>query len=320
LPHRDHTTKPQIGGLDQTFEPVADNDFNFRATTAARNVGHVPEILYAWRSIPGSLASDADAKDNVGDSVLASVEAHVKRAGLAVRVEPSTRNSTLVTVHRPVKDVDFERVPVDPETTATEINDALNATRSKYVALVPTIAEEASFEPLLAICSQPRVALAGPRLLTEGDLYVSAGRVHYPALTDLARGVEGSNDGPWGSFRVNREVASVAAPGVVFDREAVLGVGGLDIGALIETLSGTAPETAAFGNQSLDLALALLGTALRLRDSPAIWTPLITLDVDEAWLRSPKYWAALADAQRELATTVPALLEDPYSPNGVHRA
>jgi hypothetical protein len=310
----------RIGGLDSAFEPVADNDFDLRAVEAARHVGHIPEILYAWRSSPGSLASSGGAKENVSEGVLTSAEAHIRRTGLRVEVAPNEQGPTLLEVHRPASDAEITEVAIEPSTTAADVDKALRRATTKYVALKSSSANEGWHEPLVAICAQTKAALTGPKLLTENGLIVSAGRVHHPSLLDLFQGTAADNPGPWGSFCVNREVASIAAPGAVFDREAVLNLGGFDIGVLLGAVGGAISEVDVPEPLSLDLAMALLGTALRLEDRPVIWTPLVTLVVEDAYLRTAQYWAALADAQRALAATVPALIEDPFSPNGVHRA
>ncbi|OCR00836.1 glycosyl transferase family 1 [Oscillatoriales cyanobacterium USR001] len=52
----------QIGGLRLGFEGSQDYDFALRATEISRQVGHLPLVLYHWRTAPGSTAISGAAK------------------------------------------------------------------------------------------------------------------------------------------------------------------------------------------------------------------------------------------------------------------
>jgi GT2 family glycosyltransferase/glycosyltransferase involved in cell wall biosynthesis len=51
-----------IGGLRTRFSGAQDYDLALRVSRVARNIVHVPKILYHWRKIPGSAAAQVDAK------------------------------------------------------------------------------------------------------------------------------------------------------------------------------------------------------------------------------------------------------------------
>ena len=51
-----------LGGLRNEFTGAQDYDLALRATDKARQVVHVPRVLYHWRKIPGSAAAVVDAK------------------------------------------------------------------------------------------------------------------------------------------------------------------------------------------------------------------------------------------------------------------
>ncbi len=53
----------KIGGFRQGFEGSQDYDLILRATEHARNIAHIPKILYHWRKIPGSASASVNAKD-----------------------------------------------------------------------------------------------------------------------------------------------------------------------------------------------------------------------------------------------------------------
>jgi GT2 family glycosyltransferase/glycosyltransferase involved in cell wall biosynthesis len=57
-----NTIFAQIGGLRLGFEGSQDYDFALRATEVSRQVGHLPLVLYHWRTAPGSTAISGAAK------------------------------------------------------------------------------------------------------------------------------------------------------------------------------------------------------------------------------------------------------------------
>jgi glycosyltransferase involved in cell wall biosynthesis len=52
----------ELGGLRPAFDGSQDYDLMLRATERAREVVHVPDVLYHWRMIAGSAAGDTSAK------------------------------------------------------------------------------------------------------------------------------------------------------------------------------------------------------------------------------------------------------------------
>jgi GT2 family glycosyltransferase len=51
-----------IGGFRLGFDGSQDHDLLLRASERARYVGHIPDVLYSWRQVPGSAALSTDAK------------------------------------------------------------------------------------------------------------------------------------------------------------------------------------------------------------------------------------------------------------------
>jgi len=80
----------RIGGFRSKFDGSQDHDFALRATEAARHVGHVPKILYHWRAVEGSTATDGQAKPRSIPRGLNAVQEALERrgAGQAVAVQP----------------------------------------------------------------------------------------------------------------------------------------------------------------------------------------------------------------------------------------
>src|SRR5262249_15406708 len=52
----------EIGGFRSSFTGSQDYDLALRATERTSRIKHIPNVLYSWRSIPGSTAGDDSAK------------------------------------------------------------------------------------------------------------------------------------------------------------------------------------------------------------------------------------------------------------------
>jgi GT2 family glycosyltransferase/glycosyltransferase involved in cell wall biosynthesis len=74
-----------IGGLRAGYEGSQDYDLALRATEAAAHVGHIPKVLYHWRTLPGSTASSGSAKPESFDAGLRAVQDAFSRRGVRAR-------------------------------------------------------------------------------------------------------------------------------------------------------------------------------------------------------------------------------------------
>ncbi len=63
------------------FDGSQDHDMILRLTAKARNVLHIPKLLYYWRSHKGSVASDINAKSYAIDAAKGAVAAHLTSQG-----------------------------------------------------------------------------------------------------------------------------------------------------------------------------------------------------------------------------------------------
>jgi len=70
------------GGLDSQYDGVQDYELVLRLSESTQNIGHIPHILYHWRTIEGSVARDSNAKPAVAMRQQAAVCAHLARLGL----------------------------------------------------------------------------------------------------------------------------------------------------------------------------------------------------------------------------------------------
>lgn len=87
----------EVGGLREGFEGSQDYDLAARCVDRVRpeQIRHLPRILYHWRSVPGSLAGQVDAKPYARDAARRALREHLDRRGIAGRVEACRENKEL---------------------------------------------------------------------------------------------------------------------------------------------------------------------------------------------------------------------------------
>lgn len=78
----------EAGGMDPAFDSIQDYEFLLRLSERTEQIHHIPEILYHWRAIPGSIAAGEDQKPGVEELQAEAVNAHLARRGIAARARP----------------------------------------------------------------------------------------------------------------------------------------------------------------------------------------------------------------------------------------
>ncbi len=96
----------EIGGFRREFDGAQDYDFIFRCTEAAREVCHVPEILYHWRTHKASTADNPASKMYAFDAGRRAIEAHLQRSHVA-GVVSHTKDLGFYQVEYPVQKEDL---------------------------------------------------------------------------------------------------------------------------------------------------------------------------------------------------------------------
>jgi len=76
----------QVGGLRGAFDGSQDHDLALRTTELAREVGHIPKVLYHWRAIPSSMALNADSKPEAFQASRAAIQEALARRGIQAPV------------------------------------------------------------------------------------------------------------------------------------------------------------------------------------------------------------------------------------------
>lgn len=78
------------GGFDPAFDTIQDFEFMLRVSERTDRIHHIPEILYHWRAIPGSIAAGTDQKSGVPELQAKAVSDHLERLASGVKAVPHT--------------------------------------------------------------------------------------------------------------------------------------------------------------------------------------------------------------------------------------
>lgn len=83
----DRKLAQRAGLFDEAFDGAQDYDFIFRCTELAKEIVHVPKVLYHWRVHSSSTSDNPFSKDYAYEAGRRAIEAHLDRCGLKGRVE-----------------------------------------------------------------------------------------------------------------------------------------------------------------------------------------------------------------------------------------
>lgn len=76
------TLYDRVGGFDKSYDGAQDYDFVLRCTEQAKEVCHIPKVLYHWRTHPASTADNPLSKQYAYEAGRRAIEAHLIRRGL----------------------------------------------------------------------------------------------------------------------------------------------------------------------------------------------------------------------------------------------
>ncbi len=140
----------QVGGFDPDFEGSQDWDLILKVTERARDVVHVPRVLYHWRMLETSAAGRGEAaKPWAFEAGTRAVQAHCQRIGLPARVERDTEHPGVYRL-RP----DLQRQP--PVSIVIPTGGQTREVRFEQVVLVThcvrSIVETSTYENYEIVC------------------------------------------------------------------------------------------------------------------------------------------------------------------------
>jgi GT2 family glycosyltransferase len=76
-----------VGGLNPKYDGAQDYDFTLRCIEKAKQIYHIPKILYHWRAHEESTAEDPESKKYAFDAGKLALESHYERLGISATVE-----------------------------------------------------------------------------------------------------------------------------------------------------------------------------------------------------------------------------------------
>jgi glycosyltransferase involved in cell wall biosynthesis len=76
------------GGFDPAFDTIQDFEFFLRVSERTDRIHHIPQTLYHWRAIPGSIAAGTNQKSGVEKLQAKAVSDHLGRRGVDARAVP----------------------------------------------------------------------------------------------------------------------------------------------------------------------------------------------------------------------------------------
>lgn len=77
----------EAGGFREGFDGSQDHDLVLRVCERSGGIGHIPDVLYAWRMVEGSRAASAEYKPHAQRAGRRSVEDALRRRGIEARVD-----------------------------------------------------------------------------------------------------------------------------------------------------------------------------------------------------------------------------------------
>lgn len=77
----------KVDGFRKGYEGSQDYDLFLRITEETNNIEHIPDILYSWRKVPGSTATNYDQKGYANRTSIKALEDTIERRNLDATVE-----------------------------------------------------------------------------------------------------------------------------------------------------------------------------------------------------------------------------------------
>jgi glycosyltransferase involved in cell wall biosynthesis len=124
----------QIGGFKIGAEGSQDYDLALRVTEriSPEQIRHIPQILYHWRAIPGSVALSGDEKPYAAERAREAIRAHLERTGKKAQV-----SRTFYNLHRVRYDLPAALPKISLITTAANVENIRAQTDYENLEILP---------------------------------------------------------------------------------------------------------------------------------------------------------------------------------------
>lgn len=254
----------EAGGLDPEFDTIQDFELLLRLSERTDRIRHVPEVLYHWRAVPGSIALGEQEKSGVPELQARAVNAHLERRGLPADAVPHPEIPHRLRLRprghegRPLVSVVIlargggaraadairDRSAYEPVELIVEESDGSfrparlanrGAARAGGEFLVfltedTEVTEPDWLEQLMLYAELPGVGVVGPTLIQPDGRVAAAGFAIglYDPVAPAMRGFDAEGDGYYGSLACAREVASIGIGCMLVRRSHLERVGGFE--------------------------------------------------------------------------------------------
>lgn len=138
----------EVGVFRKEFDGSQDHDMILRLTEKARNIVHVPKILYHWRVSSNSVASDPYAKPYTIEAGIEAVKQHLERCNLKAAVESTTVHPNFYRVRYNIIDSPLVSIIIPNKDHVADISKCINSIlqKSTYKNIEIIIIENNSVE------------------------------------------------------------------------------------------------------------------------------------------------------------------------------
>lgn len=77
----------KVGGFEVGLEGSQDHDLFLKIVEQTDRIAHIPQVLYHWRTLPGSTAKDGASKYYAQDAGVRALQNHLSRTGMKAKVD-----------------------------------------------------------------------------------------------------------------------------------------------------------------------------------------------------------------------------------------
>jgi O-antigen biosynthesis protein len=228
------------GGFDPEFDTIQDFELMLRLSERTDRIRHIPEVLYHWRAVPGSIALGENEKEGVTELQARAVNAHLARREIAAEAVPHPdiphRLRLRTTTRETHPDVDVIRLRREADGSfrpGRQANRAARGGEGEFIVFLGDqveIAHEDWIDELLTFAEMPRVGAVGPALLRPDGRVSASGFAIGLAdpVTPVMRGFEADTDGYYGALCCAREVSALGIGCLMVRRSLFEQVGGFE--------------------------------------------------------------------------------------------
>ena len=154
----------KVGGFRPEFDGAQDYDFIFRLTEKAERIGHVPEVLYHWRTSESSTADNPMSKTYAYEAGKRAIEEHLVRSNIAGTVE-ILPDFGFYRVRYPVQGDPLVSIIIPNKDSASMLRSCIESvcessyTNFEIVVIENGSAERETFEYYKELSEDPRIRL-----------------------------------------------------------------------------------------------------------------------------------------------------------------